>query len=266
VGDRLFIARRLVAARIRADWQYRTSFLLLTAGQAMALTMDLLAIAIVFRHVSSLAGWSFDEVLVLYGTAAVAFGLADLLISPVEKAALHIKEGSFDRFLLRPIGPMMHLCCDDFALRRVGKVLPPLVMLTLGLARVGINWTPAAAVVLAVTVVSGTAIFSAFFVMVSSLSFWTVDMEQLTNTVTYGGAFLSQYPLDVLTPWLRRLVVVIPLAFVNYLPMTWVLGRPGALGLPGWARFASPAVAAALAALAAVTWRTGIRHYRSTGS
>jgi ABC-2 type transport system permease protein len=53
---------------------------------------------------------------------------------------------------------------------------------------------------------------------------------------------------------------------VNYLPVTWVLGRPDAVGLPGFARFLSPVAAAALAVVAAAVWQSGIRHYRSTGS
>ncbi|MGH9279332.1 MAG: ABC transporter permease, partial [Acidimicrobiales bacterium] len=164
---------RLVGARIRADWQYRASFLLFTGGQAMALCLDLLAIVVVFTQVSSLAGWSFDEVLVLYGTSAIAFGLGDVFVSPVEKAALHIKLGTFDRFLLRPVGPLLHLCCEEFALRRVGKLIPPSIVLFTALARLGLPWTPARAIVLAGTIAAGTVIFSALWVITSSMAFWT---------------------------------------------------------------------------------------------
>ncbi len=260
------IYRKLLGARIRADWQYRVSFALFTVGQALALTLDLLTIVVVFGRVSRLAGWSFDEVLFLYGTSAVAFGLGDVFVSPVEKVAFHIKHGSFDRFLLRPVSPLLQLCCDEFALRRVGKLVPPVVTLGVVVARLDLGWTPLHAAVLAATLASGTLIFSALWVLTSSLAFWTVETQELSNTVTYGGSFMTQYPLDVLTPWLRRLVVLIPLAFVNYLPATWLLRRADATGLPPWAPFLSPAVALVLSAVAASLWRSGIRHYRSTGS
>jgi ABC-2 type transport system permease protein len=54
--------------------------------------------------------------------------------------------------------------------------------------------------------------------------------------------------------------------FVAYQPALALLGRPDPLGLPAWAGYVSPLLAPAAAAVAAAVWRTGIRHYRSTGS
>ena len=51
----LFIYRRLVGARIRADWQYRTSFVLFLLGQFMVALSDFAAIAVIFAAVDDLA-------------------------------------------------------------------------------------------------------------------------------------------------------------------------------------------------------------------
>lgn len=260
------IYRKLLGARIRADWQYRLSFVLFTIGQATSTVLDVLTIAVLFSQVPALAGWSLHEVLFLYATSAVAFGLADTFASPVERASYHIKHGSFDTFLLRPVGPLLQLCSEEFALRRAGKVVQPAVVLGVALTHLPVGWTPLRVVVVVATVASATVIFSALWVLTSSLAFWTVDTQEVANAFTYGGGWISQYPLDVLTGWLRRLTLVIPMAFVNYLPATWLLGRTDAVGVPGWARFLSPAVGLALIAVALSTWRAGIRHYRSTGS
>jgi ABC-2 type transport system permease protein len=64
----------------------------------------------------------------------------------------------------------------------------------------------------------------------------------------------------------RGVTFVLPLAFVNWLPATYVLGRPYPLGLPRWTAFASPLVAVGCCALAGLAWRAGLRSYRSTGS
>jgi ABC-2 type transport system permease protein len=65
---------------------------------------------------------------------------------------------------------------------------------------------------------------------------------------------------------LRGVTFVLPLAFVNWLPALYVLGRPYPLDLPAWVAFASPVVAALCCALAGIAWRAGLRAYRSTGS
>lgn len=263
---RLRVYALLVVARARADLQYRLSFALFTLAQCAATLLDLLAIAVIFHQVRRLGGWSRSEVLLLYGMSAVAFGLGDLLASPVEFTAFHVKQGSFDRFLLRPLGPLIQLCSEEFALRRAGKLVQPAVVLAVAVSQVDVHWTLGRVVVLVVSVVSAAAIFSALWVLTAAMSFWTVEAREVANSVTYGGAFLTQYPLDVLSPALRRLAVVVPLAFVTYLPASWLLGRHRAVGLPPASGLAAPLVAAATGVVAAAVWRAGIRHYRSTGS
>jgi len=53
---------------------------------------------------------------------------------------------------------------------------------------------------------------------------------------------------------------------VSYQPALALLGQADPLGLPAWAGFVSPLVALVAAGCAALVWRSGIRHYRSTGS
>ena len=266
VAELARIYRRLVAAKIRADWQYRVSFLMFTFGQMLATIMDLLAIVVIFQQVPSLAGWSLAEVAFLYGSSGISFGIGDIFISQVERASIHIKQGTFDQFLVRPLGPLFQLSTQEFALRRVGRLIQPIVVFVVALTQVHVHWTAGRAAVVVSMVVSGSVIFSAIWVMTSSISFWTVETQEVANSFTYGGSFMAQYPLDVLTIWMRRLVVFIPLAFVNYLPATWLLHHPDSIGLPLWARLSSPAVALGMALLARVVWMTAIRHYRSTGS
>jgi ABC-2 type transport system permease protein len=78
---------------------------------------------------------------------------------------------------------------------------------------------------------------------------------------------MLQYPPTVFgQDLLRGVVFVVPLAFVNWLPALYVLGRPVPLGLPQWTAFLSPLVALALFLPASLAWRAGLRSYRSTGS
>lgn len=263
----LDLYRRLLGARLRSDWQYRTSFLLLLVSQTVVAGLDLAVIAVIFGQVDALAGWSVVEVALLYGMAGVAFGLGDLFVSQVEYASRHIKAGTFDRFLLRPVWPLLQLSAEEFALRRVGRLLQPLVVLGVALASAGIDWTPLRAVLVPVALASGTAIFGAIWVITSSIAFWTVETQEFANAFTYGGNHLTQYPLDVLGPWLRRLATfVVPLAFVAYFPAAYLLGKIDPLGAPAEVAFLAPAVAVGLTLAARAVWLTAIRQYRSTGS
>jgi ABC-2 type transport system permease protein len=93
------------------------------------------------------------------------------------------------------------------------------------------------------------------------------DASEVQNAFTYGGATLLQYPPGLFAQDLvRGVTFVFPLAFVNWLPALYVLGRPYPLDLPEWVAFLPPLVAAGCCALAGLAWRAGLRSYRSTGS
>ena len=120
---------------------------------------------------------------------------------------------------------------------------------------------------LVLAVASSAVIFSATWVLGATLAFWTTEGREVMNSVTYGGNFLTQYPITIYGRWLRRLLAfVVPLAFVAYYPALFILDRDDPLHAPGWVRFISPLVAAAMALVARAFWSFGIRHYRSTGS
>ena len=135
------------------------------------------------------------------------------------------------------------------------------------MAVVDVDWSAVRLVVLASMLVFGALIFTALFVLGASFQFVSIDGSEVANAFTYGGNTLVQYPLTIYPRHLVTvLTFVLPVAFVNWYPALFVLGRPDPFGLPGWLRFASPLVAMVVCALAAVAWRTGVRHYRSTGS
>lgn len=261
---------RMLSARVRSDWQYRTSFILFTISQALAPMLDLAAIAVLFHQVPRLAGWTMAEVALIFGLSATAFGLADTVVGSVERLSLRIKEGTFDRLLVRPLGPLSQLAVEEFAFRRLGKVAQGLGVLAVALTQLDVGWSPALVLFTTTAVVAAAVIYGSLWVLTSSVAFWTVETQEMANAFTYGGNFASQYPLSIYADWLRRfLVFVVPIAFVGYLPALVVLGRNTAadrFGLPAALPYLSPAVAVVVCLASRATWRLGLRHHRSTGS
>lgn len=267
VADSFTVWCRLAGARIRADWQYRTSFFLFLLSQFLVAGLDILVIAAIFTQVDSLGGWSGMEVALMYGMAGLAFGLSDLVVSPVETASKHIKAGTFDLFLHRPAPALLQLCGTEFALRRLGKVAQAAIVFVIALVLAPIDWSAESIALLPVAIVSGAVIFSALWVGTTSIVFWTIDGQESANAFTYGGGVVAQYPFNVFSGFLRRLVTyVLPFAFIAFLPAARMLGRDRAIGIPSAVAWAGPVVAAASALVARGVWGFGIRHYRSTGS
>ena len=254
-------------SRIRSQLAYRTSFVLDVVAQVIGQSIELIAILVVFTQVSSLGGFDRDEVVLMYGLAATAFGLADLAVGQVEELPEYIRTGELDVLLLRPLGTLAQLLSADVALKRLGRVAVGLAVLAYALAGAGISWTPAR-VLLAVTApLVGAVILSAIWVAANTVSFWLVDSREVANSVTYGSNFATSYPITVYGPWLRRILCfAVPGAFVAYFPALALLGRADPLGFPDALRYASPLVAVVAVGVAALIWRTGVRRYQGTGS
>ncbi|MEV6728934.1 MULTISPECIES: ABC transporter permease [unclassified Streptomyces] len=257
----------IVAMWVRSTMTYRTSFLLSTFGNAAITLLDFVAIWIMFSHVDVLGGFALPEIALLYGSASASLGLADLLLGNTDRIGVRIRDGSLDTMLVRPVPVLAQVAADRFALRRVGRIGQGLAVLVWAVSALDVEWTAGKVWLMPVMVVAGAAIFGAVMVAGAAFQFVAGDAAEVQNSFTYGGNTMLQYPPAVFgKDLLRGVTFVVPLAFVNWLPALYVLGRPDPLGLPGWVAFLSPLVAVVVFVPASLVWRAGLRSYRSTGS
>ncbi|MHC3470504.1 ABC transporter permease [Streptomyces sp. 7R007] len=261
-------AYRLIAGMwVRSSMAYRTSFVVTMVGNLTMTAMDFVAILLMFAQVDSLGGWSLPEIAFLYGLSATSFGIADLVLGSMDVLGSRIRDGSFDVLLVRPAPVLAQIGADRFAVRRLGRITQGAVVLGWALVSVDVDWSAVKVLLVPVMVVSGAAIFSALFVAGAAFQIVAQDASEVQNAFTYGGTTLLQYPPTVFGRELvRGVTFLLPLAFVNWVPAAYVLGRPYPVGLPHWAAFAPPPVAAGFCALAGLLWRASLRSYRSTGS
>lgn len=256
---------RLSVTWMRAAMQYPFTLVMLTFGAFFGMSLDLAAIGVIFTRVPELGGFTPMEVLYLWGTSQFAFGLSDALFGATDRLANHIKAGSLDTMLVRPVSPLVQVATEAFTPRKFARLVPSGAALSWALARLDLS--AAGLLITFLMVVTGTVIFCAIWVLTSALQFVLINGHEAAKALTWGGGFMTQYPMSVYgRDFVLGMTFVIPLAFVNWQPSLYVLGHDDPLGLPPFLRFASPVVAVALCAVAALAWRTGLRHYRSTGS
>lgn len=250
---------------IRSALAYPASFWILTFSSTFITLLDFVGLALMFHSIDRLGGFDLREVALLYGASGLGIGLADLTIGSVEQIGAHIRTGSLDTMLIRPVPLLVQVCADKFALRRLGRISQALVVFGWGASAV--DWTPSRGVVALLMTLGSYGLFFALFTGFSCLQFWFGDASEVANAFTYGGNTITQYPLAIFP---RELVVgmtfVLPLAFVNWYPCLYLLGREDPFGMPGWFALLPVPVALVMLAVAAAVFRLGVRHYTSTGS
>ena len=266
-GDDLRAFAILATMWVRVSWTYRTSFVVMTAASFVITGIDFVAILVMFGNVDALGGFGLGQIAFLYGATAVCLGIADVVVGNVERIGRHVRLGTFDAMMVRPVGVFAQVCANEFALRRLGRIAQGVVILAWSLTVVDVTWDPARVAMLGSLVVCGTAIFLGLFVLGASFQFVSTDASEVANAFTYGGNTMTQYPLTIYpTEVVKALTFLVPVAFVNWYPALFILDVPDPLGLPEWLRFAAPVAAVVVCSLAAFAWRTGVRRYRSTGS
>ncbi|MEK2492277.1 ABC-2 family transporter protein [Kitasatospora purpeofusca] len=250
----------------RAIMSYRASFVMMLCANVVVTFLDFVVVILMFRHTDTLGGWTLPELGFLYGTSALALGLANLFVGSIDALGERIRTGTLDIMLVRPAPALAQLCAERFSLRRLGRPAQAAAVLVWSLTALDIQWTWDRVLLLPVLVVCGTLIFAAVFIGFASLQFWWGEAKELQNSFTYGGATVLQYPPTVFAKELvAGTVFGVPLAFVNWLPALRILDRPDPLGLPTAFQYASPLAAACALAVAGLAWRAGLRAYRGAG-
>lgn len=245
--------------------EYPATIALLTLGVMVSSSLDLAAILILFTHVRALGGFDPAGAMFLYGSSQLSFALSNLLVGAVDRLGQHIRRGGLDTMLIRPVNPLVQLAAEDFTPRKLGRLVPASAVLAWGMSRADLD--PPDVLLTALMVANGTVLFCAVWVLSASLQFVLVNGHEAAKAVTWGGSFMTQYPMSLYgRDFVLGVTFAVPLAFVNWQPSLYILGMPDPLGLPGFVRFLGPVATALLCAAAAAAWRSGLRHYRSTGS
>ncbi len=258
---------QLVRAQIRAQSQYRLSFAVDVVGSMMYTVLDLLGLLVLFRVTPRLGGFGVRQAFLVASLAGFAFALSDLGVGNVERLRTYVRTGLLDAMLVRPRGVLPQLLATDFTLRRIGQVVQGGIALAFAVGWAHVRLSPAHLAMLVLAPASGAVFFMGVFVAGATVAFYWIDSGEFANSFTYGGRTFTAYPITVYSGLFRRLFAYgLGFAFVAYFPGLLLLDRPDPLGAPAWLGWASPAVAALAVGLAVLAWRTGIRHYRSTGS
>jgi len=259
----------LCGAQVRSQMQYRASFVMEATGSFLGNFAAFVAILIFFYRFKTIGGWSVPEVALLYGLVALPFGLTHLVGQGFDDFSQTIRMGTFDQVLLRPRAAALQVLGSQFQLRQLGRLAEAVLVSALALAWLAApaRWGLAQWAFAAWTTAAGVLFFMGLMLLRAAVCFWTVESIEAMNILTYGSVEMAQYPMHIFHEWLRRFFVyAVPLAFVNYYPALWLLGKPDPLGLPPWAPLAAFPLCALVFGVGLAAWRQGVRHYVSTGS
>ena len=257
----------LLGGKARSMASYRTSFAIELLSNLGSTVLDVVTVFVLYRATAMVGGFTLAESLLMTGLTAAGFVLADLTVGNIDDLKRYVRAGTLDTVLIRPLRVLPQLICMDLPLRKLLRLAFGVFVYVAALVANHVPWTPARLALAVVAPIAAAVFFGAIFVLTASLAFWWVESGEIGAAFTYGGRDFTSYPTSVYQGWFRDLFAyALGFGFVAYQPALVLLGRRDPLGLPGWAGYLSPLVCLPATLVAAVVWRVGVRHYRSTGS
>lgn len=256
----------LSVAAVRAQLQYRANLLLMVLGGFAYQAVGFAFIWIVMERFGSIGGWTLGEVVFLYALRLCAHGLWLCFFNQIVHVDQVLREGEFDRYLVRPLNPLVQLITRGFALTTLGDLAGGIALLVVASALLDVDWSPPAIAYMVLAIIGGGLVEASVQLFLGSLGFRLLS----TSGMRYLGDDLfstfGPYPLKIFPTAVRfGLTFVMPLAFVAYLPAAVLLGRTGELSVPAPVAFLAPLLGGVLIVLAYRFWRSQSRYYASSG-
>jgi ABC-2 type transport system permease protein len=256
----------LAKAALRAQMEYRANFLVgILAGVVWQVT-GFFTIWVILSRFHSIGGWTLGEIAFLYGLRLTAHGLWVVPFARLIDMDYMVREGEFDRFLIRPLNPMLQIITSRLRIAALGDLVGGVVLLSAASAKAGVDWSPVALVYLILVLIGGALAEAALQIGCAALSFRFLDTGGLRFLIDDAFNKFGGYPLKIFSGGMQFFLTwIVPMAFVAYLPAAVLLGRTGELRVSPVVAYLAPLVGLIWFVAAWRIWSWQSRNYQSSG-
>jgi viologen exporter family transport system permease protein len=247
--------------------EYRANFVMWFVFTIVYHGVALGALYVTMRQFPSMNGWNFREMFFLYALWMAGHELHNTLFFTVVSVPEYVREGRFDRFLVRPLDTLFQVLTVPQQIVPDGLVVAVVTLaIATAAANVRVDWV--FLVFVPLIVVGGALIDLGISLVVATCSFWFVRVDTIRWVVMSLEQDFTRYPISIYNHGVRIvLTFVLPFAFMNYFPATYFLQKAEtgfhlnpAVGL------LTPAIGVIWLGAAYAFWIAGLRHYQGTGS
>jgi ABC-2 type transport system permease protein len=237
--------------------EYRANLLLDLFEEIIVVLSSLAAVLVLFSHTGVINGWTFGQMLVLLGVFYVVQGAQSVVFeTSFERFMEHVRLGTLDFILIKPTNSQFMISTRYVQVPQLGQAAMGLVLVGVGVVQIGERIGLAEVTSFVVTLTCGLFLVYGLLLVLSTLSFWFVRVENLL-AIFWSFLDAGRFPVDVYPGWLRiTLSTVVPIGIAVTVPAQAIAGR---LDLLGFVAFVVGTIVVCW--FASWFWRIGLRSY-----
>ena len=169
---------------------------------------------IIYSLKNNVGGYSFKQILLLWGIAAGTFGVAHFFFKEAFDLSDTINTGKLDAYLIQPKNVLISSITSSVEVSCIGDMIYGWIMLFL----YGI--TIKNALLFLFFSIAGGLVIASLAVIFGSLSFWFGRVEIVANTINNLMTTFATYPEGIFKGFVKVLFyTLLPIGFVNYIPI-----------------------------------------------
>lgn len=255
------IYKRIVGMYVKLRMGYRLDFLVGFFGMIIKSVSGIITLSIIFSNVPQIQGWSYYDLLFMYGLSSLALLPVDMFFSNVYNLHNHIIQGTFVKFCLKPINVMFFYFSEVVEFKALMQLCISIPIIIISGSKMAIHWTPLLIGTYLVYFICSSLIIIAIYVMSASLGFWLTNSMSITNFVSQVMNF-AKYPITIYGGCFKFIFsYIIPIGFVAYYPTMLLMGKASYSNL-----ILEVILAIVFMTLSIFVWTKGVEHYSGTGS
>lgn len=259
---RLFI--KYMKMSFKKSMQYRLNFTLVCISVAPIHLIQMLFSWFVAKEFQGFGNWDGWNLIFLYGVLLTSYSIAQVFCRRLRYLEEDVINGGLDVYFTKPLPVLSSIILNDLRIMEIfAQLLPSVIVLIVACIFNRIQWNILKMLVLVGAIVGGAVIQMAIFLLIGSVSFWTMQSSKLESIFFAFKDFLN-YPLHVYgKEIIAFLTYAFPLAFINYYPSLFILERENPTHP---LNFLTIPVAVVLSVIAFWIWKVSLEHYNSTGN
>ena len=202
--------------------------------------------------------------LFLFSILFLTYAIVVALFADLRDFSSMIREGRFDRLMIRPRGLLFQLILNNAdVLATAGHGTLGILLFIVSAGRVGIEWNMVTVLYYVGAIIGGVLIQGGIFIFFSALSFYFVETYSIREIFYWNMRKFAGYPISIYSKVIQILMIyVVPFAFVNYFPAQYLLRKEDMAQYPEAFMYMAPVVGVVIYLLAYGFWRISVKRYQ----
>ena len=253
---------KILAQDLKSKMSYRADFIISTIGMIFTNISGFVSFWILFRNFPSINGWTYHEMLFLYGFSLISLTPVQCLFDNNWSLRQYVYSGDFIKYCFRPINMFFYFQSEVFDIKGLGQLAFGIGTLIYSWNKIGLAFTPLILLKMLVFLLTASLIMISLQNTAAAACFWIQNSFYLLD-LAYRFRDYAKYPITIFSPVFRFIFTfVMPVAFIAYYPSLVIL-RPDEVPVLSWL---SPLIGIIFFCISYKIWMYGASRYSGTGS